>query len=277
MNISKYNWVILQEKTIIGVYRTRDEAREQAKVIRPGAKNLRIISLLVLFKEADAELFQEIAKDPRLIMDPRIPMERIRQVSQPISEITKNKWWETPVKSSIRQRTIARIATHLSKEVQEHAIFLLEKLPCQEQWGLFWYYVQERSQTEIANELGVTQPSVNAFLRRRPANLIYIAKFPWIKEDDINEIYKDWPKDDLDTLIQMVVHHKNQVLAAKQVNRSQGWARHILVRALKVVPIGSPIYLVLTKMLDDMWEWSLRSQKIEKNRVFCVSEDFSET
>ena len=103
-------------------------------------------------------------------------------------------------------------------------------------------HLQGASQKEVADLVGVSQPSVSYRLSCVVERLKFLIDFPEINHETMREVLSKHLKDPLDVSILIgFVQTTSQSIAAHRLGISQGMARHRIQRALKILSaIKSP-------------------------------------
>lgn len=109
----------------------------------------------------------------------------------------------------------------------------IARLPPMERDILHMHLALRKSQTEIAQILGVSQPTVNYRYARARARLDFMEKIPRVTSDEIREVLRGLGARDTDVeAMVLYVETSSQSEVARRLNTSQGAVRHWIFRAL---------------------------------------------
>lgn len=107
----------------------------------------------------------------------------------------------------------------------------LTQLPAVEQDVLVLTEQHGKSQNQIAQILGVSQPTVNYRLKRAKARRQFLSLVPEVSPEEVRHVMEALGADEQHIKIMLLyIEHKSQSEVARTIDRSQGAVRHWLLQ-----------------------------------------------
>lgn len=111
-----------------------------------------------------------------------------------------------------------------------------QSLPAVERDVLLLTQKYGKSQNQIAQILGVSQPTVNYRLKRARARIHFMSLVPHITPEEVRKVMEVLgAKEQYVKTMLLYIEHKSQSEVARQMDRSQGAVRHWLLQGIEIL------------------------------------------